>query len=169
MVWIQFLLGRQNNLIKSMVFLKSLYLFRTLPIDISSKYLNLWQKHFPSFLWNYMKSSIQWRTLYRPLLEGGQAITHFYAYCQVIRLTSITHILCNNISIQAPYKMPSETTPVTDLIAHKHPFFSILLNHGTDWGGGGTALWNFPIRNIPATSLIPTRIWLTGFGHLKKL
>lgn len=86
------------TLIKSMIFLKYLFLFRAVPIGITSSMLHLWQRTLLNFVWGYKKPRLSLQLLLAKRSKGGQALPHLsYYYEAAVLATLLKHYNPNYI------------------------------------------------------------------------
>lgn len=77
------------SLIKSMVFPKYLFLFRTAPLDITASMLHSWQRTLLNFIWSYKKPRLSLHLLSASKLKGGQALPHLLYYYEAAVLSTL--------------------------------------------------------------------------------
>lgn len=81
------------HLIKSFVFPKFLFLFRTLVIPLPDSVLRKWQKMLLDFLWAYKRHRIATSKLTRPTVLGGLNIPNLSLYYEVAQLVHTIKLL----------------------------------------------------------------------------
>lgn len=82
------------QLVKTMILPKFLYLFHTIPVEISRSQLKRWKDNLLFFIWSGGRHQINHKTLYRPRKQGGLAVPNLHCYykaCHVLHALSILH------------------------------------------------------------------------------
>lgn len=101
------------SLVKSFLFPKFLYLFRTIPILLSSTQLHKWQQMFDQFIWDYKKPRIAFSNLIRPSRSGVLDYPDLQSYYQASLLSMLSKMLDTHDTLDWIYIESYYVTPNT--------------------------------------------------------
>ena len=82
------------EIVKMNVLPRILYLFQSLPVEISGKKFAEWDKWISRFLWHGKKPRVRYKTLKVPRDKGGLALPCLKTYYQAAQIKSLINI-CN--------------------------------------------------------------------------
>lgn len=77
--------------VKMSILPKLLFLFQSLPIEISPKQFNNWNKMISSFIWGKQRPRIKFQTLQLPKNKGGRALPCLEDYYKAAQLRSLVY------------------------------------------------------------------------------